>query len=130
MPPPLSRLGAEVAAQQEQKDTERGDADNPKKRIPYVEHNQNFDRYCAESCTFNPDGKCDAAWTAELQPVMVTPTTASTAAAEIVCGYRPCSWASEELQAIQIGSENMSERKSRPDMRTSRKGVTTACFFR
>jgi hypothetical protein len=80
-PPPLPRLGAEVTAQQEQEDSERGDADDPKNQISYVEHSQNFNRYFADSYTFNPDGKSGAARTAELQPVKVTPTTAYTAAA-------------------------------------------------
>jgi hypothetical protein len=79
--PPLPRLGAEVTPQQEQEDTERGDADDPKNWISYVEHSQNFNRFCAESCTFKADGKSDAARTAELQPVKITPTTASTTAA-------------------------------------------------
>lgn len=74
-PPPLPRLGAEVTAQQEQEDTERRDADNPKNWISYVEHSQNLNRYLADSCTFNPDGKSGAARTAELQPVKVTSTT-------------------------------------------------------
>src|ERR1035437_7635381 len=56
-PPPLPRLCAEVTAQQKQEDTERGDADDQKNWISYVEHSQNFNRYCAESCTFKPDGK-------------------------------------------------------------------------
>src|ERR1035437_3165803 len=56
-PPPLPRLGAEVTAQQEQEDTERGDADDPKNWISYVGHSQNFNRYFSNSCTFNPDGK-------------------------------------------------------------------------
>ena len=64
-PPPLPRLGVEVTAQQEQKNTERGDADDPKNWISYVEHSQNFNRYCAESCTFNPDGKSGAAPTGD-----------------------------------------------------------------
>src|ERR1035437_3866976 len=56
-PPPLPCLGAEVTAQQEQEDTERGDADDPKNWISYVDHSQNFNRYCAKSCTTKPDGK-------------------------------------------------------------------------
>jgi hypothetical protein len=80
-PPPRPRLGAEVTAQQEQEETERRDADNPKNWISYVEHSQNFNWYFADSYTFNPDGKSGAARTAELQPVKVTPTTASTATA-------------------------------------------------
>jgi hypothetical protein len=35
-PPPIPRLGAEVTAQQEQEDTERGDSDDPKNWISYV----------------------------------------------------------------------------------------------
>ncbi|MGO8928451.1 MAG: hypothetical protein ACLQU3_16405 [Limisphaerales bacterium] len=78
-PPPLPRLGAEVTTQGEQEDTERGDTDEPNDWISDVEHSQNIG--CAESCTFNPDGKNGAARTAEPQPVKVTPTTAFTAAA-------------------------------------------------
>jgi hypothetical protein len=80
-PPPLPRRGAEVTAQQEQEDTERGDSEEPKNWIFYGEHSQNLNRYFANSCTFNPDGKSGAARTAELQPVKVTLTTASTATA-------------------------------------------------
>jgi hypothetical protein len=79
--PPLPRLGAEVTPQQEQEDTQRRDADDPENWISYGEHSQNSNRYFADSCTFKPDGKSDAARTPELQPVKVTPTTASTAAA-------------------------------------------------
>ena len=67
-PPPFPRLGAEVTAQQEQEDSERGDADDPKNRISIVEHSQNFNRSNAEFCTFKPDGKSGAARTDELQP--------------------------------------------------------------
>ena len=80
-PPPLPHLGAEVTAQQKQEDTERGDADEQKNCIFYGEHSRNFNRYFANPCTFNPDGKSGEARKAELQPVKVTPTTASTAAA-------------------------------------------------
>ena len=41
-PPPLPRLGPEVTAQQEQEETECGDADDPKNWISYVEHGQNI----------------------------------------------------------------------------------------
>ena len=44
-----------MIAQQEQDDTERGDADDPKIWIFYGEHSQNIG--CAKSCTFKPDGK-------------------------------------------------------------------------
>jgi hypothetical protein len=54
-----------VTAQQEQEDTERGDADEPKNWISYVEHSQNFNRYFANSCTFNPDGKSGVAPTGD-----------------------------------------------------------------
>jgi len=54
-PPPLSLLDAVTAAQQEQEDTERGDADDPKIWIFYGEHSQYIG--CANSCTFKPDGK-------------------------------------------------------------------------
>jgi hypothetical protein len=64
-PPPLPRLGAEVTAQQEQEDTERGDADDPKNWISYVEHSQNFNRYFSNSCTFNADGNSGAAPTGD-----------------------------------------------------------------
>jgi hypothetical protein len=79
-PPPLPRLGAEVTTHQKQEDTERGDADEQNHWISHVDHSQISSRYFADSCTFKPDGKSGAARTAELQPVSVTPTTASTAA--------------------------------------------------
>jgi hypothetical protein len=63
--PPLPRLGAEVTVQQEQEGTERGDADDPKNWVSYVEHSQNFNRYFANSCTFNPDSKSGAAPTGD-----------------------------------------------------------------
>jgi len=65
-PPPIPRLGAEVTAQQEQEDTERGDANDPKNRISHVEHSQKFNLYFANSCTFNPNGKSGVVRTAEL----------------------------------------------------------------
>lgn len=54
-PPPLPRFATEVTAQQEQEDTERRDADDPKDWILYVEHSQNIG--WAKSCTFKPNGK-------------------------------------------------------------------------
>ena len=60
-PPLRPRLGAEVTAQQEQEDTERGDADDPENWISYVEHSQNLDRRFANSGTFKPDGKSGVA---------------------------------------------------------------------
>jgi hypothetical protein len=56
-PPPRPRLGAEVAAHQEQHDGEHEDGDKPENWISDVEHNQNVDRCCAKSGTFEPDGK-------------------------------------------------------------------------
>ena len=64
-PPPLPRLGAEVTAQQEQEDTERGDADEPKKRIFYGEHSQNIG--CAKSCTFRLYGKISSVFGVQSQ---------------------------------------------------------------
>ena len=70
-----------MTAQQKQEDTERGDADEQKNCIFYGEHSRNFNRYFANPCTFNPDGKSGEARKIELQPVKVTPMTAYTAAA-------------------------------------------------
>lgn len=58
MPP---RLGSEVTAQEEKREGERNDADKPHNWISGVEHSQNCNRYLANSCTFNPDGKSGAA---------------------------------------------------------------------
>ena len=69
-PPPRPRLGAEVTAQQEQEDPERGDADDPKNRIFYGGHSQNIG--CAKSCTFKPDGKRAAARTVSVVGALLT----------------------------------------------------------
>ena len=54
-PPSGLLLSAKMTAQQEQEDTERGDADDPKIWIFYGKHSQYI--RCAKSCTFKPDGK-------------------------------------------------------------------------
>jgi hypothetical protein len=56
-PPPRPCLGAETPAQQEKDDGERNAADEPKYWVSHVQHSQSSNRCCADSCTFNTDGK-------------------------------------------------------------------------
>ena len=64
-----------------QDNAECDDADKPHNWVSGVEHSQNCNRLIANSCTFNPDDKRGAGRTVELQPVKVTPASASTATA-------------------------------------------------
>ncbi|MGD0259682.1 MAG: hypothetical protein ABSD29_07630 [Verrucomicrobiota bacterium] len=66
-PTTLPRLGSEVTAHQEHDDGDRDDANKPYNWISGVEHSQDCNRYFANSCTFNPDGKSGAARTAEAE---------------------------------------------------------------
>jgi hypothetical protein len=59
-PPPRPGLRAKVTAQQKQDDAERKDANEPNNWTSDVQHSQNVDRCCANSCTFKPDGKSGA----------------------------------------------------------------------
>jgi hypothetical protein len=87
-PPPRPCLGAETPAQQEKDDAEREDADEPKNWISHVQHSQNFNRCCANSCTFKPDGKSGAT-SLDLQifPIQV-PSEEHAAAKEILDSWQ------------------------------------------
>jgi hypothetical protein len=72
--PPRPRLRAEVTAQQEQDEAEAEAANEPNNGISDVEHTQNINTCCANSCTFKPDGKSGATGLDSTSPAVVLET--------------------------------------------------------